>query len=176
MQVFYSQLKQFLTAALETADAIGCSEEEITYQERAYDIQFPLAYRLFLIWCGKTKLSWMNGRDFGLDTLAYSWDSATELLAENQSVLEPNGFVFSEWQGYNFWYFLQGIDNPPVKLCIIQSDVDPGLQIIEYGRFTDWLINQIKDSIKLKQSLKRIDVHVPTIWTELDRIAKLVAS
>jgi hypothetical protein len=94
-------------------------------------------------------------------------------LAENQAVLEPAGFVFGEWQGYNFWYLLLGSDNPAVKLCIIKSDLEPGLEYHAYGRFTDWLISQLKAMVQLRQSLGRIDVQVPAVWAELDRIAQL---
>jgi len=70
----------------------------------------------------------------------------------------PGGFVFGEWQGYNFYYSLLGVDNPPVNLCIIKSDVEPGLKHIAYGRFTDWLINQIKWMVKTRQSIQEMNV------------------
>lgn len=151
---------------------LGCSEAEIVAQEQTYGVQFPLAYRLFLKWCGRTTLKSLD-QDFRLEFLEYYWDSARDLLAENQVTLEAGGFVFGEWQGYNFFYFLLGFDNPPVKLCIIKSDTEPGLRYIEYGRFTDWLIDTIKYSVKIRQSIRKIEVRVPAIWAELDQIARL---
>jgi hypothetical protein len=175
MQDFYTHLIQFLfEAGLEDSPTgLGCSEAEIVAQEQAYGVQFPLAYRLFLTWCGRTSLQSLN-QGFELKFLDYYWDSARDLLAENQAMLEPSGFVFGEWQGYNFYYFLLGFENPPVKLCIIKSDSDdePGLRYIDYGRFTDWLINQIKYSVKIRQSIGKINVQVPAVWAELDQLAQ----
>jgi hypothetical protein len=174
MQAFYTRLAQFLfdSGLEDSAVGLGCSEAEIATQEQVYGVEFPLAYRLFLNWCGRTKLKSLD-QDFRLDFLDYYWDSARELLAENQAALETGGFVFGEWQGYNFFYFLLGVDNPPVSLCIIKSDVEPGLELIAYGRFTDWLINRIKWMVKIRQSIQKINVNVPTVWAELDQIAKL---
>jgi hypothetical protein len=174
MQAFYTRLDQFLVATgLEgsTRD-LGCSEVEIAAQEQAYGVQFPVAYRLFLKWCGRATLQSLN-QDFRLAFLDYYWDSARELLIENQAALEPGGFVFGEWQGYNFWYLLLGSANPVVKLCLIKADLEPGLAYQEYGRFTDWLISQLKEMVQLRQSLGRIDVQVPVVWAELDQIAQL---
>jgi hypothetical protein len=173
-QAFYARLDQFLVATgLEgsTRD-LGCSEVEVAAQEQAYGVQFPLAYRLFLKWCGRATLKSLD-QDFRLAFLDYYWDSARELLIENQATLEPGGFVFGEWQGYNFWYLLLGSDNPAVKLCLIKSESEPGLAYHEYGRFTDWLISQLKMMVQLRQSLGRIDVQVPVVWAELDQIAQL---
>lgn len=174
MQAFYTRLDQFLVATgLEgSTRGLGCCEAEVAAQEQAYGVQLPLAYRLFLQWCGRAILPSLE-QDFRLAFLDYYWDSARELLAENQAVLEPDGFVFSEWQGYNFWYLLLGSDNPVVKLCTIKSDVEPGLVYHEYGCFTDWLIGQLKAMVQLRQSLGRIHVQVPAVWAELDQIARL---
>jgi len=174
MQAFYTRLDQFLvTTGLEgSTKDLSCSEAEITAQEQAYGVQFPLAYRLFLKWCGRATLQSLE-QDFRLAFLDYYWDSARELLTENQMTLEPGAFVFSEWQGYNFWYFLLGSDNPLVKLCIIKSDLEPGLVCHDYGRFTDWLISQLKTMVHLRHSLGRLDVQVPVVWAELDQIAQL---
>lgn len=87
--------------------------------------------------------------------------------------LEHGGFVFSEWQVYNFWYFLLGSANPLVKLCLIKSDLEPGSVYHEYGRFTDWLISQLKTMVQLRQSLGRLDIQVPVVWAELEQIAQL---
>ena len=174
MHAFYTRLDQFLLAAgLEASTTgLGCSEAELVAQEQAYGVQFPLAYRLFLAWCGRTRLQSLD-QDFRLEFLAYYWDSARELLAEEHATLEPRGFVFGEWQGYNFIYFLLGSANPPVKFCIIKSDTEPGLAYIEYGRFTDWLINRIKEMVEIRQSIRKINVDVPAVWAELDQIAQL---
>ncbi|RPD48549.1 SMI1/KNR4 family protein [Hymenobacter sediminis] len=174
MHAFYNRLGQFLVnAGLENKNTVlGCSEIEIAAQEKAYGVQFPLAYRLFLQWCGHTTLRSLD-QDFKLGSLEGFWESARDLLAENEAALEPGGFVFGEWQGYSFFYFLLGSNNPPVKLCIIKSDSDLGLEYIDYGRFTDWLINQIKHLVKTRQSIRKINVHVPSIWAELDQIAQL---
>lgn len=174
MQAFYTHLDQFLFhAGLEDSTAaLGCSEAEIAAQEQTYGVRFPLAYRLFLQWCGRTTLKSLD-QDFRLEVLEYNWESARELLAENQATLEPGGFVFGEWQGYSFFYFLLGADNPLVRLCIIKSDTEPGLEHIDYGRFTDWLINRIKSLVEIRQSIRKINVDVPAVWAELDRIAQL---
>lgn len=174
MQAFYTRLDQFLvTTGLEgSTSGLGCSEAEVAAQEQAYGVQFPLAYRLFLKWCGRATLQSL-AQDFRLAFLDYYWDSARELLTENQATSEPGAFVFSEWQGYNFWYFLLGCANPMVKLCLIKSDLEPGLEYHEYGRFTDWLINQLKTMVQLRYSLGRLDVQVPVVWAELDQIAQL---
>ena len=115
----------------------------------------------------------MFDQEFELRFLDYFWDSARDLLAMNRVILEPGGFVFTEWQGYNFFYFLLGFDNPPVKLCIIKSDTEPGVEYIDYGRFTDWLIDQIKAMVDLRQSIREINVNVPAAWAVLDQIAQL---
>jgi hypothetical protein len=145
---------------------LGYSEAEIAAREQQYGVQFPLAYRLFLQWCGR---GWLQslGQDFRLEFLEYYWDSARDLLAENQATLEPRGFVFSEWQGYNFFYFLLGIDNPPVKLYIIKSDIEPGLEYIDYDRFIDWLIGLIELALIYRQ------LNTPVMLAELNRIEQL---
>lgn len=174
MHAFYTRLDQFLfaTGLEESLQDLGCSEAELAAQEKRYGVQFPLAYRLFLAWCGRTTLQSLN-QSFRLEFLDYYWDSARELLAEHQAVLEPAGFVFGEGQGYNFWYLVLGSANPVVKLCIIKSDREPGLVYQEYGRFTDWLITQVKDLVKLRQSLGKIAVQVAAVLAELDQIAQL---
>lgn len=174
MQAFYARLNEFLvnTGLEKSTEGLGCSAEEIAEAERAYGVQFPLAYRLFLRWCGRGPMSWMDQQDLQLDSLPYSWESARALLAAEQEALEPGGFVFSQWQGYNFLYFLLGADNPPVKLCIIKYYV-PGLEYEDYGRFTDWLIQRIKSSVELRSFLRKTSVRVPAVWAELDRIARL---
>jgi hypothetical protein len=172
MQHFYNRLDLFLFhAGLEGSTmGLGCSEAEIAAQEQAYGVAFPLAYRLFLKWCGRTTLNSL-GQDFRLEFLEYNWESARDLLADNHETLEPGGFVFGEWQGYNFLYFLLGDDNPPVKLCIIKSDVEPGLDYTEYGRFTDWLIGRIKSLVKTRRVSR--EINLPAVWAELDQIAQL---
>jgi hypothetical protein len=174
MHVFYTRLDQFLLAAglEDSTTGLGCSEAELAAQEQRYGVSFPLAYRLFLTWYGRTTLQSLD-QDFRLELLEYYWDSARELLAENQATLAPGSFVFGEWQGYNFYYFLLGSDNPPVTLCSIKSDREPGVEYREYGRFTDWLIGQIKSLVELRQSLGRINVQVPAVWAALDHIAHL---
>lgn len=174
MQGFYSRLNQFLieVGLEQPSTIIGCSESEIAMQEQIYGVQFPLAYRLFLKWCGHRKPTLFD-QDYELRFLNSYWESASDLLAENQAVLEPRGFVFSEWQGYNFFYFLLGLDNPVVKLCIIKSDTEIGLEYIDYGCFTDWLINSIKSLVKSLQSTRKVNVDVPFILSELDQIAQL---
>jgi hypothetical protein len=176
LHTFYTRLDQFLVAAgLEgPTTGLGCSEGELAAQEQRYGVQFPLAYRLFLAWCGRTSLPSL-GQDFQLEFLDYYWDSARELLAENQATLAPGGFVFGEWQGYNFHYFVLGSANPPVTLCIIKSETESGLAYIEYGRFTDWLIGRLKEQVELRQSLGRVKVEVSAVWAELDQLAQLAA-
>ena len=174
MHLFYARLEQVLLAAglEDSTTGLGCSEAEVAVQEQRYGVSFPLAYRLFLTWYGRTSLPSLD-QDFRLEFLDYYWDSARELLAENQVALAPGGFVFGEWQGYNFYYFLLGSDNPPVTLCSIKSDSESGLEYREQGRFTDWLIGQLKSVVELRQSLGRINVQVPVVWAELDQIAQL---
>lgn len=176
---FYIELTAYLlTAGLDVPTAeLGCTDAEIDKAERKWGVQFPEAYQLFLKWCGKGTMDWMNNQDFTPDFLDYSRDSATMLLAENNETLASGDFVISEWQGYNFYAIQLGADNPLVTLYIIKSD-DPdvrGLDRIEYGRFTDWIIQQIKIMTELRQKLRRINGDVPAVWAELDRIALLAA-
>jgi hypothetical protein len=173
MQAFYTRLNQLLVKIEleESAIILGCSEDEIVAREQSYGIQFPLAYRLFLKWCGRKNPALFR-QNFELEFLHYYWDSARDLLAENHAVLESGGFVFTEWQGYNFLYFLLGSDNPPVKQCIIKSDTEPGLEYMDYGRFTDWLIDYTKAAVNTLQFIG-IDVDVLTIEAELEQIAQL---
>ena len=107
MQAFYQRLNQFLfeQGFEDSPVGLGCSDAEIAGQEQRYGIRFPLAYRLFLQWCGHMALQSLE-YDCRLDSLDYSWESARELLEENHVTLEVGGFVFGEWQGYNFFYFL----------------------------------------------------------------------
>lgn len=174
LHTFYTRLDHLLVAAglEEPTTGLGCSEVELAAQEQRYGVQFPLAYRLFLAWCGRTSLPSL-GHDFRLEFLDYYWDSARQLLAESQATLAPGGFVFGEWQGYNFHYFLLGSANPAVTLCIIKAETEPGLDYIAYGRFTDWLIGRLKEQVKLRQSLGRTHVPVAAVWAELDQLAQL---
>lgn len=67
MQAFYAGLDQFLVATgLEASTTgLGCSEVEVAAQKQAYGVQFPLAYRLFLKWCGRATLKSLE-QDFQL--------------------------------------------------------------------------------------------------------------
>lgn len=174
MHAFYTRLAHFLvTTGLEDATTLdGCSEAEIVVQEQTYGVSFPLAYRLFLEGWGRTTPQSL-GQDFRLAFLDYYWDSAHDLLVENKAAFEPGAFVFSERQGYSFYYFLLGSDNPPVTLCVIKSETEPGLDYMAYGRFTDWLINQIKEMAAYRLSIRKINRDLAAVWAELDQIAQL---
>jgi hypothetical protein len=116
MQAFYQRLDLFLfeQGFEDSMKGLGCSDAELAALEQQHGGRLPLAYRLFLQWCGHATLQSLE-YDCRFDSLRYSWDSARELLAENHATLAPNAFVFGEWQGYNFFYFLSGVENPPVK-------------------------------------------------------------
>jgi len=72
MQALYTRLDQLLfDFRIEDSTAgLGYSKAEIATQEQAYGIRFPLAYRLFLKWCGRTKLKSLD-QDFRLEFLDY---------------------------------------------------------------------------------------------------------
>ncbi|RSK49287.1 SMI1/KNR4 family protein [Hymenobacter rigui] len=174
---FYTELNAYLlTTGLDVPIAEpGCTDAEIEETEKEWGVQFPESYRLFLKWCGKGTMEWMGGQDFTADSLDYSWECAITLLAENNETLASRDFVISQWQGYNFFAIQLGADNPLVTLYVIKSDNPDvrGLNRIEYGRLTDWIIQQIKIMTELRHELGRINADVPAVWGELDRIALL---
>jgi hypothetical protein len=58
MEAFYRRLDQFLfeQGFEDSTVGLGCSDGEMVAQEQRYGVRFPLAYRLFLQWCGHATL------------------------------------------------------------------------------------------------------------------------
>jgi hypothetical protein len=120
-------------------------------------LRFPQAYRHFLKKFAGGQLKIFDGQSYDLKGIATAQEVSADLLSQDGTTLPENAFAFSQWQGYNFCYFINlGSDNPDTFLYMeggSDTRVDPS-KIYNNGRFTDWLVNLAIDNITLIGNLQ----------------------
>ena len=157
---FYDSVLGFLTKNSLEELPQGFCEEEIKNYETKKAIEFPKAYRLFLSLMAKSNLRIFDSQDFTISGLNDAEEVSQELLEKDKHKLGPNQFVFSQWQGYNFYYLDLNSENPDVELYIQAGCAFEGspAEIYKYGRFTDWLCKKIEISLNLRKRLEGLEI------------------
>ena len=119
-------------------------EPEIQALENKCGLILPKAYRLFLKKFAGNKLKIFDNQSYNIQGIFYAQDVSKELILQDNFTLPENSFVFSQWQGYQFYYFVNsGSENPETFLYIEGGDdvtTEPP-EVYAYGNFTNWLIN-----------------------------------
>src|SRR5688572_19388438 len=157
---FYDSVLEFLIKNSLESLPRGFSEEEIRNYETKKGIEFPKAYRLFLSLLAKSSLGIFDSQDFTISGLKDAEEVSKELLEKDRHTLSPNQFVFSQWQGYNFYYLDLNSENPNVELYIQAGCAFDGspAEIYKYGQFTDWLCKKIEISLNLRKRLEGLEI------------------
>lgn len=88
-------------------EAHGATAEELAELSRSFEVEFPLAYREFLLAVGHGAGAFMRGTDIFIPSLANLKNEALDLLAENEYgfTLPADAFVFCMHQGYQMDFF-----------------------------------------------------------------------
>ena len=121
------------------------SLKELSQLEGQLEVNFPKAYKEFLLAMGKGAGIYMKGSDVFYDTIPDLKDASQELILDNNFLtLPPNSFVFWMHQGYQLAFFkLNEGENPPVYYY------SEGLGLNDFMReksFVDFLKMQLKMS------------------------------
>lgn len=121
----------------------GLTESEIVNLEKAHQLSFPKAYRYFLKRFAAGQLSIFDCQSYSLQGIADAQEVSEELLQADKVTLPDHSFPFSQWQGYQFYYFINvGSDDPETYLYMEGGgkDSDPPM-FYPMGSFTEWLID-----------------------------------
>ncbi|MBC3907921.1 SMI1/KNR4 family protein [Undibacterium umbellatum] len=127
---------------------LGISAKEIELIEQKYSIRLPKSYKDFLQQCGISAGLFSRDISFFYDDVLYMWDSFGEAVREwgVSFSLPENAFLFSEYQGGSYHYFIcDGNDNPPIFAF---SEANPVPIQISSG-----FVEYIKDSISAYQDM-----------------------
>jgi hypothetical protein len=118
------------------------TNDDIVKWEYLWQIKLPLAYKEFLLICGKNLGNSFLMTNFSIDEYPNMWQIIREelIITKSSFSLTKDIFVFAEFLEHGkFWFFrLSEGDDPPVY-SYIESDLQPK---IEYEKFTDCIKNQ----------------------------------
>ena len=133
----------------------GHDGKSIAELERNLNIKLPYGYSHFLEKIGASDLKIFDSQGYSINDVYYAQEVSNNILSNDNIALPTNAFVFSTWQGYSFYYFINnGTENPDTYLYIEKGDdeanTNPGT--ISYGSFTDWLLKLAIDSLELNKS------------------------
>ena len=130
----------------------GLSEAEIGKLEKENGWSFPKAYRKFLRAFADSQSSVFDGQLYNIKGIMDAQQVSQELLAQAHATLPDNHFAFSQWQGYNFYYFLtDGSDNPETFLYLEGGGEGSSIshKIYPQGPFMKWFIDLAINNIKI---------------------------
>lgn len=127
----------------------GLSEDVIREVELDQPAGLPEAYRLFLVLIGGGAGRFFQGSDVYYPRILGLWESARELLAENESpfVLEGSDRVILMHQGYYF-DFLRGSGPDPEVWSYEEGSSRGNEPARSDERFSDWLHAVAKSEIR----------------------------
>lgn len=174
IELFFKSLKSFLLDnEIESKSNLkGHSLLEIKAYESKYNYKLPYSYKLFLNYFAKESPNFLDCSYCSLGAAEYAIKTANSLLTKNFH-LPKNIFVFTEWQGYNYHYFiLNSKNNPEVIFNIITSDINPTIKKSSEGKFTDWICNNIAIHLKHKKEMYNEDIEYLLI--QLENIRKII--
>ena len=127
-------------------------ESEIQSLENKCGLILPEAYKLFLKKFAGNELKIFDNQSYNIHGIFYAQEVSEELILQDNFTLPENSFVFSQWQGYQFYYFENsGSENPETFLYIEGGDdaITEPPEIYACGNFTDWLIDLTINSMKV---------------------------
>lgn len=127
---------------------VGCSDEKILFTQKQMGLEFPKAYREFLIWMGNDKDGLFRGTDCFLEDLPGNRDGLIDLLEDNKIDYScpKECVVFYLHQGYiAFWFTLENENNDPI--CYGYSEGEQMTQPRELGKFSDFMTGLIFEAI-----------------------------
>lgn len=116
----------------------GCIDEEIEALRRAQGVsRLPAPYEQFLRACGREAGSFQHGTVALYPLVAEGKESMLETLedAGNPFQLPERSFVFTDHQGYHFWYF-DDVDAEPAAVWEWLEGQEPQPF---FRTFEDWL-------------------------------------
>lgn len=138
----------------------GLTDIEIESLEKTNGQKFPKAYKLFLKKFAGGQFKIFDYQSYDLQGIIDAQEVSKELILQDGTTLPDNCFVFSQWQGYQFYYFVNtDTDNPDTFLYIEGGNdkrIDPP-EIYPEGCFTDWLVNLLISNITLIGKLRGYD-------------------
>lgn len=94
----------------------GLSEDEICGVENRTHLSLPKAYKDFLADAGRSAGRLAEDLDFFYPVNLELRAEAEELILEEDGdyILPPDAFVFCGYQGFDYYFFVCGEDDPPV--------------------------------------------------------------
>ena len=138
----------------------GLPEDVIREIELDQPAGLPEAYRLFLALIGGGAGRFFQGSDIYYPGILGLWESARELLAENESpfVLEDSDRVILMHQGYHF-DFLRGPGPDPEVWWYGEGSSRGNVAAPSGDRFTDWLQAAARSQVRAWASHARPPRH-----------------
>ena len=159
-EYIYSVIKEVSLKYINDNDSNfrGLSEEIIEELENQYDRKFPEAYRSFLKTMAARLPKIFDCQLYNKEGIENAQEVAAELLEQDRASLPEGAFAFSQWQGYQFYYFVDdGTANPETFYYREGGDQKPHT-IAYYGCFTDWLINLSIYNMQIFQRLNGYEI------------------
>lgn len=140
---------------------IGLTNTQIEDLEKTYQLSFPKAYRQFLQRFAAGPLKVYDYQTYGGKGIAEAQEVSKGILSLDGTPMPEQYFAFSQWQGYQFYYFINsGKDNPDTFLYL-EGGADPAIdppEIYAYGSFTDWLLQLTISNMTLIGELRGLNV------------------
>ena len=160
----YDKILSFLIEnKLEDKERIlGYTDREIEDYETIFDFKFPYEYKLFLKYFAKNGMRFFCGQTFKLEKVSDALEVANELLADRNEKLRNKCFVFSQWQGYNFYYLDLNENEPKVYLYM------EGTGTTDKWTFKEWIKWLIRADLKSRGMIEKKDFS--KVEKELDEI------
>ena len=125
--------------------AAGCWQWKVHRLEKSLGVQFPAAYREYLLWLGEHRQGPFVGSNCFPEDIKGNNQTLMELLEENRIVftLPASILVFFMHQGYSAaWFSLQGDSIDPTVWHYSEGTMkNPEL----YGPFSQWLYEALRD-------------------------------
>lgn len=138
----------------------GLSDREISDLEIKYQITFPEAYKCFLKTLVGGRLKIFDHQNYNIEGIESAHEVASEILLVDKVELPKSSFVFSQWQGYQFYYFINTQDGDPDTFQYIEgggTEQSPPM-IYNVGKFTYWILKLAINCLNLQSRLHKYEV------------------
>lgn len=148
---------------------VGMPEADIVLLEQTYAVTFPEAYRKFLQRFPGAHLKIFDKQAYGKYGIASAHEVAEALLEQDNFTLPEGAFPFSQWQGYQFYYFVNTGDANPEVFLYIEAGFGEPPENYSTGCLTDWLLELAMSNIALYGRLEGHDTEAG-----IEQLRKLV--